>query len=145
MNSSTICLNTSLLDMGLGLRVERTSEVGLVSLDESWAANWVLIVVGINAAGSEDCDVDAFLEAAVGQVQGTNDIVSDGLLLVVLTPVDVWPASRSSSVQDVGWLDSLELGDDGLSVLHANSRGVNLLSCTIVSFEIVSWRENDLP
>jgi hypothetical protein len=33
----------------------------------------------------------------------------------------------------VGGLDSLQFGDDSLSVLHADGGGVDLLSCSIVS------------
>jgi len=82
-----------LLNVGLGLGVERSSKIGLVSLEVSRSANWMGIVVGIDATSSKDGDVNAFQEASIGQVQGTNDIVSDGLLLMVLTPVDIWSAS----------------------------------------------------
>jgi hypothetical protein len=41
----------------------------------------------------------------------------------------------------VGGLDSLQFGDDSFSVLHADGGGVNLLSCSIVSFdpELTWW------
>jgi hypothetical protein len=79
--------------MCLGLGVERTVKVGLVSLEETWSANWVGIVVRVNAAGGENGYVNSSLEAAIGQVQGTNNVVSDGILLVILTPVDIWSSS----------------------------------------------------
>ena len=79
--------------MSLGLRVERTVEVGLISLQVSRASNWVRLVVGVDAASSKDSDVDALQEASIGQVQGTDDIVSDGILLMVLAPIDIWSAS----------------------------------------------------
>ena len=89
---SAMCI-TDLLNVSLGLRVEGTSKVGLISLEVSTAANWVSIVVGVDAAGSKDGDVDALQVTSIGQVQGTDDIVSDGLLLVVLAPIDVWSTS----------------------------------------------------
>lgn len=120
--------STDLLDVSLGLGVERTSKVGLVSLEISRAANWVSIVVGVDAAGSKDSDVDALHVASIGQVQGSDDIVSDGLLLVVLAPVDIWAASRSGGVEDMCGLNFLQLSNNGLSVLHANGCGVDLLA-----------------
>lgn len=87
------------------------------------------LIVGVDTAGGEDGDVNALQITAVGQVEGTNDIVSDGLLLVVLAPINIWSAGRSSRVEDVGGLDSLQLGNDSLTILHANGRGVNLLAC----------------
>jgi hypothetical protein len=100
---------TYLLNVSLGLRVERPSKVGLVSLEVSWATNWVSIIVGVDAASGEDSDVDAFQEASVGQVQGTNNIVSDGLLLMVLAPIHVGSTGGSSSVKNVCWLNFLKL------------------------------------
>jgi hypothetical protein len=86
-------VNTDLLNVSLGLRVERTVEVGLVSLQVSGATNWVRLIVGVDAASSKDSDVDALQEASIGQVQGTDDIISDGILLVVLAPIDIRSAS----------------------------------------------------
>jgi len=123
--------STNLLDMSLGLGVERTVKVGLVSLEVSRATNWMCLVVGVDATSGEDGDVNASFVAAIGQVEGTDDIISDGLLLVILAPIDIWTASRSSCVKDVGGLDSLQLVLNGFSVLHANCRGVDLLACVI--------------
>jgi hypothetical protein len=122
---------TDLLDMSLGLGVERAVKVGLVSLEVSRATNWMCLVVGVDATSGEDGDVNASFVAAIGQVEGTDDIISDGLLLVILAPIDIWTASRSSCVKDVGGLDSLQLVLNGFSVLHANCRGVDLLACVI--------------
>jgi hypothetical protein len=99
------------------------------------------LVVGVDATGGEDGDVNASLVAAIGQVEGADDIISDGLLLVILAPIDIWTASRSSCVKDVGGLDSLQLILNSFSVLHSNCRGVDLLACVIVSFQVDSrWR-----
>ena len=114
--------------MCLGLRVERAIKVGLVGLEETLATHWVLIIVRVDAASGEDSNVNSSLEAAVGQIQGTDNVVSDGVLFVVLAPIDIWSSSRSSSVEDVGWLDSVELSGNCLSVLHADGGAVHLLS-----------------
>lgn len=121
--------------MCLGFRVERTIKIGLVCLEEAWSANWVGIIVCVDATGGKDSDVNALQEAAVGQVQGANDIVSDGILLVILAPVDIGSASGASSVEDVCRLDSLQFGDDGFAVLHADCGGVYLLSYKLLADE----------
>jgi hypothetical protein len=114
--------------MSLGHGVERAIKVGEVSLLEAWAAHWVSLIVLVDAAGSENSAVDVLEEAAVSKVEGADNIGADGVLLVVLAPIDVWAASAASAVQDVGWLDSLELSNDGLAVLHADSGGGDLLA-----------------
>lgn len=54
--------------MGLGLRVETATEVGLVRLSKSRSTPWVRIVVLVDAASGKDSNVNALEEAAVGQV-----------------------------------------------------------------------------
>jgi len=120
-----------LLDVCLSLRVERTVEVGLVSLEETWTANWVAVIVCIDAASGKDSDVNALLVAAIGQVKSTDNIVSNGLLLVVLAPVNIRSASGTSSIEDVGRLVFFELSNDSFSVLHANRRRVDLLALAL--------------
>jgi hypothetical protein len=124
--------------MRFGLRVERAIEVRLVSLKVSRPTNWVCLIVGVDTTGGEDGDVNTPLVATIGQIEGTDDIISDRLLLVILAPIDIWTAGRSSCVEDVGRLDSLQLGLNSFSVLHANCRGVNLLACAAVSFKVDS-------
>jgi len=77
----------------LSFRVERSSKVGLVGFEKSWATNWVFVIVGIDTASCEYSDMNASLEAAVGKVEGTDNIVSDRLLLVILAPIDIRSAS----------------------------------------------------
>ena len=114
--------------MSLGLGIERPSEVGLVCLEVSRATHWVRLVVGVDATSGEDGDVDSLQEASIGQVQGTDDIVSHGILLVVLAPVDIWSASRSSCVENVCGLDFLQFSNDCFSVLHADGSGMDLFA-----------------
>jgi len=82
-----------LLNMCLGLGVERTIKVGLVSLEESLATDWVIIIIGIDTSSSEDSDVNALLEAAIGQVESADNIVSDGLFSVVFAPINIGSSS----------------------------------------------------
>lgn len=86
------------------------------------------IVVLVDATSGKDSNVDAFEEAAVGQVQCTNNIGAHRLLLVVLAPVDIGTSCAAGSIEDVGGLDALELGNDSLAVLHADRRGVDFLA-----------------
>ena len=122
---------THLLNVGLGLGVERAIEVGLVSLEVTWAADGVLLIVCVDASGGENGQVDLLEETAIGQVQGADDIAADGILLVVLAPIDVGATSAASTVENVGWLNSLELGNNSLAVLHADSGGSNGLALAL--------------
>ncbi len=114
--------------MSLGLGVEATVKVRLVGLEVAGAVPGVRLVVLVDAASGEDGDVNALEEAGVGQVEGADDVGAHGGLLVVLAPVDVGAAGGTGSVQDVGGLDPLELGQDGLAVLHADGGAVDLLA-----------------
>lgn len=114
--------------MGLGLRVEAAAEVGLVCLGKPGAVPRVLLVVLVDAARRENGDVNALEEAAVGQVEGANDVGTHRVFFVVLAPVDVGPPRAAGGVEDVGGLDALKLGYDGLAVLHADRRGVYFLA-----------------
>lgn len=130
---------THLLNVSLGLGVERAIKVGLVGLEVAWAADGVLLIVCVDASGGEDSQVDLLEETAIGQVQGADDIAADGILLVVLTPIDVGATSAASTVENVGWLDSLELSNDSLTVLHADSGGSNGLALALKeSLEVTS-------
>jgi hypothetical protein len=79
-------------------------------------------------ASGENSAVNALQETAVGQIEGTDDIASDGSLFVGLTPIDIRTAGAASSVKDVGRLDLLKLGEDRLAVFHTNGGGENFLS-----------------
>jgi len=109
-----------LLNVSLGLGVERAIEIGLISLKVPWTSDGVLLIVCVDAAGGKDGEVDLLQETAVSQVEGADDVASDGLLLVVLAPIDIRTSGAASTVEDVGWLDSLKLSDDSLAVLHAH-------------------------
>lgn len=114
--------------MCLGLRVEAAVEVGLVRLEESRPVPGVALVVLVDASRGKDSDVNAGQVAGVGQVEGADDIVAHRLLPVGLAPVDVGAAGGPSSVENVGGLDALELGNDSLAVLHADGGGVHFLA-----------------
>jgi len=86
------------------------------------------IIVGVDATSGKDSDVNALQVAGVGQVEGTDNVVSDGLLLVVFAPINIWSASGTGSIEDVGGLVFLELSNDRFSVLHANGGRVDLLA-----------------
>lgn len=47
---------------------------------------------------------------------------------MVLAPVDIGTSRAAGSIEDVGGLDALELGDDSLAILHADRRGVDFLA-----------------
>lgn len=121
-------MSTDLLNMSLVLRVERASEVSFVSLEVPRTANWVLVVIGIDATSGEDGDMNALQEASICQVQSADGVVPDGVFFVIFTPVNIWSTGRSSSVENVCGFHSLQFCDDSLSILHADCGGVDLLS-----------------
>lgn len=92
---------TNLLNVGFRLGVERAIEVSLVSLEITRSTNWVLLIVRIDTASGEDREMDLFEEAAIGEVEGTNDIASNSLLLVVLTPIDIWATGTTRAIIDI--------------------------------------------
>lgn len=67
-------------------------------------------------------------KAAVCQVQGANDITSNGGLLVILAPVDIWPARTTSAIENVGWSDSFKHFHDIFPIFHTDRRLLNSLS-----------------
>lgn len=86
------------------------------------------IVVGIDTAGGKDTDVDVTLLASVGQVESTDDIAADGGSFIVFAPVDVRTTCAACTVENVSWLDSVQLFDDCFSVFHADGGGVDALA-----------------
>jgi hypothetical protein len=86
----------------------------------------------ILTSSREDSDMYAEHKAAVCQVQGTNDVASDGGLPVILAPVDVWSARTTSTIENVGWSDSFKHFHDIFPVFHADCR---LLDSLALAFE----------
>jgi len=86
----------------------------------------------ILTSSREDSDMYAEHKAAVCQVQGANDIASDGGLPVILTPVDVRSARATSTIENVGWFDSFKHFHDISPVFHADRR---LLDGLALAFE----------
>lgn len=117
--------------MRLGHGVEATVKVGRISLDEARPAPGVSLVILVDAARGEDGAMDAVEVAAVGEVQGTNDIGPHRGLLVVFAPVHVGAAGTSGGVDDMGWADSGQLGQHSLAVLHTDGRRVDLLALVL--------------
>lgn len=125
--------------MCLGFRIERAVKVGLICLKIAWATDGVLLIVSVNAACSKDGAMNLLLETTICQVESADDIASDGLLLVILAPVDIWPAGAASAVKYMRWLNSLKLLDHRLPVLHADGGSEDFLALALQeSFEMAS-------
>jgi hypothetical protein len=54
-----------LLDVCLSLGIERAVEIGLVSFKETGPTNGVLLIIGIDAAGSENSEVNLLQKTAI--------------------------------------------------------------------------------
>lgn len=123
--------STHFLDVTFGLGVEAAIEIGGVSLLESRSADRVGIIIVIDAASSKDGAVDVGQEATIRQVQSSDDVGTDGILLVVLAPVDVGPSSAAGAVQDMGWANPVQFGLDGLPILHTDRGHVDLFALAL--------------
>src|ERR1700733_14286964 len=88
----------------------------------------------ILTSSREDSDMYAEHKAAVCQVQGANDITSNGGFFVILTPVDIWPARTTSAIENVGWSDSFKHFHDIFPILHADRRLLNGLALAFEEF-----------
>jgi hypothetical protein len=82
----------------------------------------------ILTSSRKDSDMYAEYKAAVCQVQGANDIASDGGLLVILAPVDIWSACTTSTIENVGWPNSFKHSHDIFPIFHADRRLLNALA-----------------
>lgn len=99
----------------------------------------MLIVIGIDTSCSEDSNVNTLQVANIGQVQCSDNIASNRLLLVVLAPIDVGASSAASTVKNMSWLDFFNFCNDRFPILHANSGGVNFLSLAFEKSLEMSW------
>lgn len=72
-------------------------------------------------ASCENGAVDVLQEAAIGQIQGSDDVAPNDLFLVVLAPVDIRPAGTASTVEDMCRFDTIKFCNDSFSVLHTHS------------------------
>lgn len=117
--------------MGLGLGVEAAIEVGQVCLLESRTANRVGIVIVVDTSSGEDSAVNTAREAQIGQIQSSNDVGTDRVLFMVLTPVDIGSSGAASTVQDVSRPDLFQFCLDGFSILHTDRGHVNLLALAL--------------
>ena len=74
---------------------------------------------------SKYCNMDPSQPACVCQIHRPNDVTPDRGLLVVFTPVHVWPPRAPGTVEHVCGLDGVQLCDDGFPIFHANGRRVD--------------------
>lgn len=93
-----------------------------------------------NAASGIINQDQASLTAHIGQGQGSDHIGSNGLDLMRFAPIDVGAASDSSSVEDMGWLDSGDISLEGGAVLEA-ARAVSEID-TLLLAEVAKQTAN---
>ncbi len=72
-------------------------------------------------ASRENGAVDVLQEAAICQIQCSDDVAPNDLFLVVLAPVDIRPAGTASTVEDMCRFDTIKFCNDSFSVLHTHS------------------------
>jgi hypothetical protein len=72
--------------------------------------------------------MDTQKKAAVGQIGGSDEIGTNCSILVVFAPIHVRSACDTGAVEDMSWLDALQLSHDLLAILHSDCRRVNVSS-----------------
>ncbi len=77
------------------------------------------VVIFEDAPGGVDGAVDVAFIAQVGDVESANDIGTDSLGFVIFTPINVGTAGNAGGIEDVGGLDTVELGGHVGAVLDA--------------------------
>ena len=107
------------LHVSLGLTVETLVKVGLGFFDQTNSVSKGMgLIVFENASGGVDGVVDASFVGDIGNIEGSNDVGTDGFGLVVLAPVNVGAAGDSCCHQYVGGLDLVELLGQTLTVFN---------------------------
>lgn len=123
--------------MTLGFRVETSNEVGGIIFSIARASDGVFVIVLVDASRSKDSTMDASEIAAVCQVDGSNNVGANCRFFIVLAPVNIWPSSTASSVEDMSWVDLHQLLYDGCSVLHTSGGCMNVSTFLLQeSFEV---------
>jgi hypothetical protein len=107
------------LHVTLGLTVEGSIKVGEILLSETNAGSQRMgFVVLEDATGSIDSNVNITEHAQVSNVQGSNDVGTNGVGLVVLAPVNVRTTGDTSSHEGMRRLDLVELLSDSFAFLY---------------------------
>jgi hypothetical protein len=91
----------------------------------------VFIIICVDATCRKDSNVDVFQIAAIGQIQCPDNIASNRLFLVILTPIDIGATGASSTVENMCRLIFLELSNDGFAILHTNSGRVDFFALAL--------------
>ena len=113
--------------VSLGFAVKGSVKVGNVLLGKADSGSLgVLFVVHKDATGGVDGAVNVSLETQIGQIQGSDDVGSDGFGLVRFAPIDVGTAGDAGGVQDVRGLVFVQLLGNGLAVLETAVGGLDL-------------------
>lgn len=119
---------TNLFDVRLGLGVKAPRKVRLILLLEPLPPHWVLLIILVNAPRRKHSAVHSPQEAAVREVQRAHHVAPDRSLLIILAPVNIRAAGDAGGVEDVGGHHAVDLGEDGLAVLHADRGAVDFFA-----------------
>lgn len=83
------------------------------------------IIVSINASSRKDTDMYTTLRTRISEIQRANHIAADGGSFVVFAPIYIGATCATCTVHDVSGFDSVELGNDGFAVFHADGGGMD--------------------
>lgn len=106
--------------VSLGLAVKGSIKVGRILLGKAnTRSQRMLVVVDKDTTSGIDSAMDVANATKIGQVQCTNDIGADGFRLVRFTPINIGTTGNTSGIQDVGRLDFVQFGGDGLAIFQS--------------------------
>ena len=69
--------------------------------------------------------MNAMLIAAIGQIESSDYIASNGGFFIVLAPIHVRAPGDTGAIENMSWFDSRELSSDSLAIFHAYGGGAD--------------------
>lgn len=107
--------------VSLGLRIKATCKVGNIVFGKTnTRSQRMFVIVFKNASRGIDGTVHVSLIAQIGQIQGSNDIGTNGFGLVCLTPINIGTSCNASGIQHVGGLNGVELLGQSLAIFQTS-------------------------
>jgi len=88
----------------------------------------MLGIIRVNAAGCKIGQMNLSRICQITQSQQTDHICSNGFLLVVFAPIDIWSTSHTSSIQHIFWFPLIQFSGDGGSIFKPRLQKAPLLA-----------------
>ena len=107
--------------VSLGLRIKASCKVGNILFGKTnTRSQRMFVIVFKNTSRGIDGTVDVSFIAQIGQIQGTNDIGTNGFGLVCFTPINIGTSCNASGIQHVRGLNGIELLGQRFAILQTS-------------------------